>query len=260
VAKVKLIELIAERGLAENEKEARALIMAGRVVVDVVVVDKPGTPVAEDAAVEVKGREKKYASRGGEKLAAALDAFGVEVAGRVCIDVGASTGGFTSCLLDRGAELIYAVDVGKGLLAWELRNDPRVVVIEGVNVRHFDGQSLTPEPTLLVADVSFISLTVALERLLMNSTGIEDAVVLIKPQFEAPKEDVEPGGVVTDPAVIRSMIEKVIKFFEQKGFGARGLVESPAPGPAGNREFLLWAVRNKAAGITADDVTRALST
>jgi 23S rRNA (cytidine1920-2'-O)/16S rRNA (cytidine1409-2'-O)-methyltransferase len=259
VAKVKFHELITERGLAENEKEARALIMAGRVVVDGAVVDKPGTPIAEDAVVEIKGREKKYASRGGEKLAAAMDAFLVEVAGRVCIDVGASTGGFTSCLLDRGAKLVYAADVGKGLLAWELRNDQRVVVIEGVNVRHFDGQSLTPQPTLLVADVSFISLTVALEKLLTKLTELEETVVLIKPQFEAPKDDVKPGGVVTDPAVIYNTIEKVIGFFERIGLGARGLIESPAPGPAGNREFLLWAGRDKDTVVTSDDITRVLS-
>lgn len=260
MAKVKLIELITELGLAENEKKARALIMAGRVVVNGSVVDKSGTPVAEDAAVEVKGRGGKYASRGGEKLAPALDAFPVEVAGRVCIDVGASTGGFTSCLLDRGAELVYALDVGTGLLAWELRNDPRVVVMEGVNVRYFDGRALDPKPTLLVADVSFISLTVALEKLLTRLTEIKDAVVLIKPQFEAPKKDVEPGGLVTGPAVIQSAIEKVVNFFERVGFGARGLVESPAPGPAGNREFLLWTGRGAVTEVTSDDLTRILST
>jgi 23S rRNA (cytidine1920-2'-O)/16S rRNA (cytidine1409-2'-O)-methyltransferase len=242
--KIKLVDLLFARELADDEREARALIMAGRVVVDESVVDKPGTRVAEDAAVKVKGRGRRYASRGGEKLAAALDAFAVEVAGRVCIDVGASTGGFTSCLLDRGARLVYALDVGKGLLAWELRNDRRVVVIEGVNVRHYDGRELNPTPNLLVADVSFISLEVALKKLFTSLTGIDDAVVLIKPQFEAPRRDVEPGGVVTDPAVIRSTIEKVIDFFERVGFGARGLIESPAPGPAGNREFLLWAARS----------------
>ena len=259
MAKVKLIELIAELGLAENEKKARALIMAGRVVVNGSVVDKSGTPVAEDAAVEVKGRGGEYASRGGEKLAAALDAFPVEVAGRVCIDVGASTGGFTSCLLDRGAKLVYALDVGKGLLAWELRNDPRVVVTEGVNVRYFDGRALDPKPTLLVADVSFISLTVALKKLLTGLTEIEDAVALIKPQFEAPRADVERGGVITNPVVVQTAIEKVVKFFERVGFGARGLLESPAPGPAGNREFLLWAESGKVTGVTSDDLTRILS-
>jgi 23S rRNA (cytidine1920-2'-O)/16S rRNA (cytidine1409-2'-O)-methyltransferase len=241
--KIKLVDLLLARGLADDEKEARALIMAGRVVVDGSVVDKPGTRVAEDAAVEVKGPGRKYASRGGEKLAAALDAFPVEVAGRVCIDVGASTGGFTSCLLDRGARLVYALDVGKGLLAWELRNDPRVVVMEGVNVRHYDGRDLDPEPTLLAVDVSFISLEVALEKLLARLTGIDDVVVLIKPQFEAPRRDVEPGGVVNRPKVIRAAVERVISFLERMGFGARGIVESPAPGPAGNREFLLWAAR-----------------
>jgi 23S rRNA (cytidine1920-2'-O)/16S rRNA (cytidine1409-2'-O)-methyltransferase len=241
--KIKLVDLLLARGLADDEKEARALIMAGRVVVDESVADKPGTKVAEDATVEVKGIGRKYASRGGEKLAVALDEFPVEVVGRVCIDVGASTGGFTSCLLDRGARLVYALDVGKGLLAWELRNDPRVVAMEGVNVRHYDGRGLDPEPTLLVADLSFISLEVALERLLTSLTGIEDAVVLIKPQFEAPRRDVEPGGVVNRPEVIRAAVEGIISFFERAGFGARGLIESPAPGPAGNREFLLWAAR-----------------
>ncbi|UCE26003.1 MAG: TlyA family RNA methyltransferase [Candidatus Coatesbacteria bacterium] len=257
--KTKLVDLLIARGLVNDEKKARALIMAGRVVVNGSVVDKPGTPVAEDAAVEIKGREEKYASRGGEKLAAALDAFPVVVAGRVCIDVGASTGGFTSCLLDRGAELVYAVDVGKGLLAWELRNDPRVVAMEGVNVRYFDAQSLAPKPTLLVADVSFISLTAALEKLITSLAAIEDAVVLIKPQFEALKEDVEPGGVVTDPAVIRDAIKKMIDFFERMGFGALGVLESPGPGPAGNREFLLWAARDKGAVVTSEDITSVLS-
>jgi 23S rRNA (cytidine1920-2'-O)/16S rRNA (cytidine1409-2'-O)-methyltransferase len=257
--KIKLVDLLLARGLVNDEKKARALIMAGRVVVDESVVDKPGTPVAEDTAVEVKGRGRKYASRGGEKLAVALDAFAVEVTDSVCIDVGASTGGFTSCLLERGARLVYALDVGKGLLAWELRNDPRVVVMEGVNVRNYNGRDLDPEPTLLVADVSFISLEVALEKLLTSLTEIEDAVVLIKPQFEAPRRDVEPGGVINRPEVIRAAVERVISFFERVGFGARGLIESPAPGPAGNREFLLWAERGASTEIKPVDLKRIFS-
>ncbi len=251
---MKLIELLLARGLAEDEREARALIMAGRVTVGGTLADKPGTPVTEDAAVEVKDPRRKYASRGGEKLAAALAAFPVSITGRVCIDVGASTGGFSSCLLEHGAARVYAVDVGKGLLAWELRNDPRVAVMEGVNARYLDARELDPAPTLLVADVSFISLKTAVGKLLGTSVEIKDAIVLIKPQFEAPRDDVEPGGVVPRPEVVSAAVRGVVVLFARTGFGARGFIESPARGPAGNRELLLWAERGAANVVTIEEI------
>ena len=237
-AKQRLDLLVLERGLAPSREKARGLIMAGEVLVDGQAVDKPGTPVREDAAIEVKGRPR-FVSRGGDKLAAALEAFPVEVAGRVCADVGASTGGFTDCLLQTGAAKVYAIDVGYGQIAYTLRIDPRVVVIERTNVRHLE--QLAEPVSLVVMDASFISLRLLLPVVkgwLADGTG--DIVPLIKPQFEAGPQDVGRGGVVRDPAVHRRVLEEVLSFALAIGLSPVGLIRSPLKGPAGNIEFLAW--------------------
>lgn len=228
--------LLVERRLAATPQEAAALLMAGKVTVDDRRVTTPGTRVDADARIRVRGG-KPYASRGGHKLAAALDAFGVLPAGRVCADVGASTGGFTDVLLQRGAAKVYAIDVAYGDLAWKLRQDPRVVVMERTNARHL--QRL-PEPVSLVTvDVSFISLTQILPAVLGWLTPAADIVPLVKPQFEAPREAVERGGVVRDPAVHADVLATIIRWCRAHNLFVCRAIPSPLLGPAGNREFLL---------------------
>jgi len=216
--------------------------MAGKVMVEGRVEAKAGTAVDEGAEVAVKARPR-YASRGGDKLAFALERFGVDVAGKVCLDVGASSGGFTSCLLERGAAYVHALDVGRGLLAWSLRNDPRVTVWEKVNARKFDGAVLEPAPTLMVVDVSFISINKVLRPLVPTLAALEEVIALVKPQFEARREQVGPGGVVRDADVHKDVLTKAVKLFDEIGFAAVALAASPLEGPAGNREFFLRGVR-----------------
>ncbi len=242
MAKRRLDELLVARGLAPSAAKAAALILAGKVKVDGRVESKAGRAVGDGADVTVAA-EPPYASRGGEKLAFALDRFGVGVAGKVCLDVGASSGGFTSCLLARGAAHVHAVDVGRGLLAWPLRTDPRVTVWENVNARRFDGGLLAPAPTLLVVDVSFINLEKVLRPLVATLAALEEIVALVKPQFEAPRGRVEPGGVVRDAGVHRAVLIKNATLFDGLGFAAVGVATSPLAGPAGNREFFLRGVR-----------------
>ncbi len=230
----RLDQLLVARGLAESRTQAQRFIEAGEVRVDGVVVDKPGTKVAHDAEIAVEAR-RAFASRGGLKLQAALDAFAVPVAGRVALDVGASTGGFTDVLLQRGAARVYAVDVGYGQLAWELRQDPRVVVMERVNIRHLE--SLPEPPDLVVIDVSFISLKLVLPAV-KELAPRADVVALIKPQFEVGKGQVGKGGVVRDPAQHRTVLREVLRWAREHGFAVRGLIRSPIQGPAGNVEFL----------------------
>jgi len=230
--------LLVERGLAETREKGRRLIMAGEVRVDGQVVDKPGATVPADAALEVAG-PPRFVSRGGEKLEAALEAFGLDVTGLVAADVGASTGGFTDCLLQRGAVRVYAIDVGYGQLDYRLRHDTRVVVMERTNARYL---TALPEPVdLVTVDVSFISLTlilpVAQKWLRPMSPGI---IALIKPQFEAGREHVGKGGVVKDPQVHRAVLVRLLGWAEEHGLGLRGLMRSPLRGPAGNVEFLAW--------------------
>ncbi len=239
--KVRVDQLLVQRGLAASREKAQRLILAGAVRVNGSMADKPGHTVSDDPdlILTVEAAER-FVGRGGLKLEKAFEAFGLDVTGRVCLDVGASTGGFTDCLLQHGAARVYAVDVGRGQLDWRLRNDPRVVVREGVNARYLKPGDL-PEPvSFAVADVSFISLTKILPAVtpLMVSG---DLVTLIKPQFEAGPEKVGKGGVVRDPAVREQVVEEV------RAFGGRlpGLVwqaccESPLKGPAGNVEFLAW--------------------
>jgi 23S rRNA (cytidine1920-2'-O)/16S rRNA (cytidine1409-2'-O)-methyltransferase len=200
-------------------------------------VDKAGKRVPSETAVELKARPP-YVSRGGLKLEAALDAFGLDLTGRVCADIGASTGGFTDCLLQRGATRVYAIDVGYGQLAWSLRTDPRVVVMERVNARLLDG--LPDRIDLATIDVSFISLRLVLPRVAALLTPVGEVVALIKPQFEVGKESVGKGGVVRDPRLHRSAIEQILANADAVGFRAAGIIRSPIRGPAGNVEFLIW--------------------
>ena len=239
---MRLDQLLVERGLAETRARAQALVLAGQVRVgdgDGARRDrKSGDLVAVDAPIEVAG-SRQWVSRGAHKLLAALDAFGVDPAGRVAIDVGASTGGFTDVLLDRGATRVYAVDVGYGQLAEKLRHDPRVVSMERVNARSLDASTL-PEPVdLAVVDVSFISLGLVLapiRSLLRDSGG--PILALVKPQFEAGKADAK-GGVVRDPAIHRRVLRETAERAEAAGLGVRGVIPSPIHGPEGNREFLV---------------------
>ncbi len=239
--KERLDLLLIERGHAISRAQAQALIRAGRVRVGGKVLDKPGTPVPSDAPIEVT-EPPAFVSRGGEKLAAALDAFGVDPGGRVCLDVGASTGGFTDCLLQRGAARVYAVDVGRGQLDWRLRNDPRVVVREGVNARHLRAEDVGEPVDLATVDVSFISLRLVLPPLGSVVKPGGDVIALVKPQFEAGREQVR-RGVVRDPAVHQAVVEGIASFArEELGWEVRGSIPSPLLGPAGNREFFLHLV------------------
>ena len=241
MSKVRVDVLLVERGLAETRAQAQALIMAGKVRLDGEVALKAGTAVDPEARLELE-HGPRFVSRGGEKLEAALAAFAVDVKGLVCADVGASTGGFTDCLLQRGAAKVYAMDVGKGILHWKLRNDPRVVVMEQVNARFLE--QLPEAISLVTIDASFISLRLLLpvvKAWLMPESG--SILVLIKPQFEAGRGDVRRGkGVIRDPQVHRQVLREVLTFAEARGLSVRGLKRSPLLGPKGNVEFLAWLV------------------
>jgi 23S rRNA (cytidine1920-2'-O)/16S rRNA (cytidine1409-2'-O)-methyltransferase len=213
--------------------------MAGEVRVAGRVVDKPGAAVAEDAAVEVAARPP-FVSRGGLKLEAALDRFGVDVRDRVCLDVGASTGGFTDCLLQRGAARVYALDVGRGQLDWRLRKDPRVVPIEGVNARHLAADALPERCDLVTVDVSFISLLKVVPALLPHLRPGGELLVLVKPQFEAGRAAVGKGGVVRDETVRREVVRERVEQLAALGLEVRGVIDSPVPGAEGNVEALAW--------------------
>ncbi|MEO3429079.1 TlyA family RNA methyltransferase [Pelagibius sp. CAU 1746] len=233
---------LVERGLVESRAKAQALIMAGKVFAGERKLAKAGEGVAEDQALEVRGQDHPWVSRGGLKLAHALGAFGLDPAGLICLDVGASTGGFTDVLLQHGAARVYAVDVGHGQLAWKLRNDPRVVVLERTNARTLTpGQ--VPEPVdLLVCDASFIGLEVLLPAPLALTAPEAAMAVLIKPQFEVGKERVGKGGVVRDPALHEEVCARIAAWVDsQPGWSVEGVTESPVTGPEGNKEFLLVA-------------------
>lgn len=229
---------LTEKDMVESRSKAQALIMAGKVLVNGAVVTKAGTAVPADAVLEV-AQDLPYVSRGGLKLAAALDAFAINPTGAVCADVGASTGGFTDVLLQRGAAKIYALDVGYGQLAWKLRQDERVIVMERTNARHVES---LPEPVNLVTvDASFISIKLLLPAI-VNWLAVKAVVIiLVKPQFEAGKAQVGKGGVVRDPAVHRQVLANAIAYTTEAGLHLLGLIPSPITGPAGNHEFLLAA-------------------
>ena len=227
--------------MASSRAEAQDAVRAGLVTVAGTRADKPTTMVATDAPVGVVATPKRFASRGGEKLFAALEGFGVDPSGRSCLDVGASTGGFTDCLLKAGAAAVAAVDVGYGQLDWSLRTDPRVTVIERTNARDLSAERLPFAPDLVVADLSFISLRVVMPALKRIGTPDAEFVVLIKPQFEADSAEVGEGGVVRDPRVWRRVVSEVATVFEELGVVPLDLMASPLRGPAGNVEFLMHA-------------------
>ena len=229
-------------GVADSREKAQALIMAGEVLLNGHKACKAGQPVPEDARVEVLAR-MRYVSRGGLKLEGALQSFALDVTGLICADFGASTGGFTDCLLQAGAAKVYAIDVGSGQLDWRLRNDPRVPVREGINARHLELQDLGEAVDLAVCDVSFISATLmipAMVRVLKPDSG--RLIVLVKPQFEVGKGLVGKGGIVRDPALHASSCAKVQSFLELQGF-TTDMIESPITGAEGNREFLVYGRR-----------------
>jgi 23S rRNA (cytidine1920-2'-O)/16S rRNA (cytidine1409-2'-O)-methyltransferase len=236
--KTRLDVLLVARGLAESRTRAEALVLAGRVKVKGVERPKPGTPLPPDAEVAVEAPEHPWVSRGGVKLAGGLDAFGVDPSGRTCLDVGASTGGFTDVLLSRGAARVYAIDVGHGQLHARLRSDPRVVLREGVNARLLSRAEVPEACSLLVADVSFISLRLILPAVVPLLSPEADAVLLVKPQFESERGEVGRGGIVRDPDVRRRALERVVAAAGALGLAHRGTVDSPITGADGNVELL----------------------
>ena len=236
--KKRLDVLLTERGLQESRQRAQAVIMSGEVFVNGQRVDKPGTAVAEDARIEIRGGTLPYVSRGGLKLEKAMATFPIELHGAVCADIGASTGGFTDCMLQNGAEKVYAVDVGYGQLAWKLRSDPRVVCLERTNARYLTREQVPDELDFASVDVSFISLKLILPPLngLLKDGG--HAACLVKPQFEAGREKVGKKGVVRDPDVHLEVLEHFLDHAKESGFTVLGLTYSPIRGPEGNIEYL----------------------
>jgi len=250
LAKKRLDVLVTEKGLAASREKAKVLIMAGEVFVDGQREDKPGMTFAENAEIVLKGKALfPFVSRGGLKLDKAVRSFHLNLAGRVCMDVGASTGGFTDCMLQNGAVKVYSVDVGRGQLDWKLREDPRVVVMEKTNIRYVTPEDIQERPSFVSIDVSFISLTKVLPpvKALMEPEG--ELVCLIKPQFEAGREKVGKKGVVRDPAVHAEVIRKVISFAESINLVPEELDFSPIKGPEGNIEYLLHLVRHDGSNV-----------
>jgi len=249
-SKARLDMLLVEQRLAPSLERARALILAGRVLVNEQKADKPGITVASGAALRLLGDEQLYVSRGGLKLAGALAHWKIAVEGRACLDVGASTGGFTDCFLQHGAVRVTAVDTGFGQIAMKLRNDQRVRLMERTNARLLEPCALTAkadevELTLLAMDVSFISATMLLGPVFAAAPGVTEAVVLVKPQFEVGRGDVGKGGIVRDPAVHQLAIDKVADCVRSLGWVVVEIIDSPITGMEGNKEFLLYAKRNE---------------
>jgi 23S rRNA (cytidine1920-2'-O)/16S rRNA (cytidine1409-2'-O)-methyltransferase len=243
LARSRLDQLLLERGLADSRAKAQALILAGQVFADQQRLDKPGQLVPADLSLEVRGRGSPYVSRGGIKLAHGLERFGLEPAGLVALDIGASSGGFTDVLLQRGAARVHAVDVGHGQLDWRLRNDPRVVVLERTNARHLTPDLIAEPIDLVVCDASFISLKVVLPAGLRLTRPGAWLMALIKPQFEVGKGRVGKGGVVRDPALHAEVCDAIAGWLEAAGWRVHGTTPSPITGPKGNREFLICARR-----------------
>ncbi len=244
--------LLFERGLAPSREKARTLIMAGSVYVNNQKFDKPGDTVSDDAEIEVRGSTLKYVSRGGLKLEKAMQLFPIDLNGKICMDIGASTGGFTDCMLQNGAQRVYSVDVGYGQLAWQLRQDPRVVNLERTNARYLTREQVPEEIDFFSVDVSFISLRIILPavRPLLRDGG--QAVCLIKPQFEAGREKVGKKGVVRDRAVHEEVVETICRFAVENGYSVLGLTFSPVKGPEGNIEYLVYLEKSDAPVHTAD--------
>ncbi|WP_456419908.1 TlyA family RNA methyltransferase [Thermovibrio sp.] len=241
----RLDKLLVEKGLVKSRERAKALIMAGKVLVDGKVVDKAGAQVPPEAKIEVKGEDIPYVSRGGLKLETAIKEFGLSVEGFTCLDVGASTGGFTDCLLKHGAKKVYAVDVGRGQLDWKLRNDERVISIEGFNARYLTEKEVPEKVDLVVIDVSFISLTKILPVVKEFLKPEGKIIALIKPQFELTKKEVDRGkGVIKDPELHKKAINKILSFSREIGLYPENLTLSKPRGPKGNKEFLVLLSQN----------------
>lgn len=255
--KMRLDVLLTQLGLTESREKAKALIIAAQVLVNGQVVSKPGSQVAVDSEISLKD-SLPYVSRGGLKLERALQAFNVDVQGKIVADVGASTGGFTDCLLKRGAAKVYAIDVGYGQLAWTLRQDARVVVMERTNVRYLQG--LPELADLATVDVSFISLTLVLPAVCKLLKPEGEIIALIKPQFEAGRRQVSKGGVVKDAAVHRAVLQRIVLWSLEQGLDVKGLIPSPLRGPAGNIEFFIHLRRDGegAHGNSAEMIERCL--
>jgi 23S rRNA (cytidine1920-2'-O)/16S rRNA (cytidine1409-2'-O)-methyltransferase len=247
VTKPRADQLLVERGLAESRAKAQALILAGLVFSGERKIDKAGQPLAADAALEVRGKDHPWVSRGGIKLAHALEHFGWDVASMVALDVGSSTGGFTDVLLQKGAAKVFAVDVGTNQLAWKLRQDPRVVVHEKTNARHLTSAIVTEPVDLIVCDASFIGLAKVLDAALGLAKPGAGLIALIKPQFEAGRGEIGKGGVVRDPAVHERVCAEAARWLEARGWIVEGVERSPITGPEGNVEFLIGARNGSAA-------------
>jgi len=257
VSRRRLDAELVRRGLVGTRAEAEEAVRAGHVTVRGAPATKTTTLVAPDEPLAVRSPDPPFVSRGGEKLASALDAFGVDPAGRVALDAGSSTGGFTDCLLQRGASRVIAVDVGRGQLAWGLRTDPRVMVMERTNVRDLRPEDLPATPSVVTADLAFVALRSVTRTLADVAEPLADLVLLIKPQFEAERADVGRGGVVRDPRIWRSAIDAVAEAAREAGAGPLGVAVSTLPGPAGNIEFFLHAVVGGADG--SPDVAKAIA-
>lgn len=257
VEKERLDVLLVQQGLATSRELAKAYIMAGNVYVDGQKEDKAGTKVAVNAALEVKGNQMKYVSRGGYKLEKAVDEFGISLDGKICLDIGASTGGFTDCMLQNGASKVYAIDVGYGQFAWKLRNDERVVCLEKTNVRYVTHEQVPDEGDFASIDVSFISLTKVLPAVLGVLGEKGQLVCLIKPQFEAGREKVGKKGVVRDINVHKEVIEMIANYVRAQNLGILGLSFSPIKGPEGNIEYLIYLDKSQA-GMTEEEVQEKL--
>jgi 23S rRNA (cytidine1920-2'-O)/16S rRNA (cytidine1409-2'-O)-methyltransferase len=248
IQKIRLDKLLVDRGVAPTLERARALILARAVKINEVYLDKAGTPVELDSEIHIKGEDNPYVSRGGLKLKEALKEFSVNIEGIVALDVGASTGGFTDCLLQAGARKVYALDVGYGQLAWKLRVDKRVVVIERTNIRYYDGADLDEQINLATIDASFISLKMVLPAVLKLLGNKAQILALIKPQFEVAKEEVEKGGIVQDSAIHDRVLQDISGFCKSLNLEVEGTCSSPILGPAGNREFFILARKKEQNG------------
>jgi len=238
--KERLDKLLVEKGIVQSRERARALIMAGRVAVESRTIDKPGTKVEVEAVLSLRGEDQPYVSRGGIKLEGALEAFRIDPKGLVVMDVGASTGGFTDCVLQRGAKKVYAVDVGYGQLAWKLQRDPRVINLERRNIRYLKREEVKEEVDLILIDTSFISIEKFLPNLLNFLKRGGSIISLIKPQFEVGKGEVGKGGVVRDTTLHQKVIDRISQFSRGLGLSVLGMTESPILGPKGNREFFIY--------------------
>lgn len=238
--KERLDKILVERGIASSRERARALIMEGKILVEGNRIEKAGEKIRIDSDIQVVGEDHKYVSRGGLKLEAAIKTFKIDPRDKVVIDVGASTGGFTDCILQNGARKVYAVDVGYGQLAWKLRNDKRVINLERRNIRYLEKDEIGEEADLILIDTSFISIEKFLSHLLNFLKKGGEILALIKPQFEVGRGEVDKGGVVKDPLKHKKVIERILKFCEGLGLKVIGVFESPLLGPKGNKEFFIY--------------------